>query len=56
MFGINWHRVFFVWAPIALVIFYIVSDPTGAAAQVNEALGVLKDAAIAFIVFFRNIF
>jgi hypothetical protein len=43
-------------AAVALVVFYLVSDPTGAAQAVHGGLGVLKDAAEAVLVFVRTMF
>jgi hypothetical protein len=41
---------------VALVLFYVITQPTQAAAAVQGLLGWLKDGAEAIITFMRNLF
>jgi len=45
-----------VLAVSAVVLFYIITDPTGAAGAVQSILGWLKDGASAVITFIKGIF
>lgn len=44
------------WAGIALVLFFLISDPAGASGVVNGILGSLRTAAEAVITFMQNLF
>jgi len=41
---------------VALVLFYVITQPTQAAAAVQSLLGWLRDGAEAIITFMRNLF
>ncbi len=41
---------------VALVLFYVITQPTAAAEAVQGLLGWLKDGAEAIITFMRNLF
>jgi hypothetical protein len=41
---------------VALVLFYVITQPTQAASAVQGLLGWLKDGAEAIITFMRNLF
>ena len=41
---------------VALVLFYVITQPTAAAQAVQGLLGWLKDGAEAIITFMRNLF
>jgi hypothetical protein len=41
---------------VALVLFYVITQPTAAAGAVQGLLGWLKDGAEAIITFMRNVF
>ncbi|MBV8933045.1 MAG: hypothetical protein JOZ47_03140 [Kutzneria sp.] len=45
-----------IWAGLALVVFYVVSQPDGAAGLVHNVLGALRGGAEALITFVRNLF
>jgi len=45
-----------ILAGVALVLFYVITQPTAAAAAVQGLLGWLKDGAEAIITFMRNLF
>jgi hypothetical protein len=45
-----------IFAGVALVLFYLISEPTGAAQAVHGGLDLLKDAAEAVLVFVRTVF
>lgn len=41
---------------VALVLFFLISEPTQSAAFVHRVLGWLKDGAEAIVTFFRTLF
>ncbi len=45
-----------ILAGVALVLFYVITQPTQAADAVQGLLGWLKDGAEAIITFMRNLF
>ncbi|MBA8930027.1 hypothetical protein BC739_007260 [Kutzneria viridogrisea] len=45
-----------IWAGLALVLFYVISQPNGAAGLVHNLLGSLRGGAEALITFVRNLF
>lgn len=44
------------WAGIALLLFFLVTQPTQSAGLVNNILNTFKDAAEALITFVKNLF
>jgi hypothetical protein len=45
-----------ILAGVALVLFYVITQPTAAAEAVQSLLGWLKDGAEAIITFMKNVF
>ena len=45
-----------VLAAVALVLFFLISQPTQSAGLVHNILGTLKDGAVAIIAFLKSLF
>ncbi|QYN17551.1 hypothetical protein [Amycolatopsis sp. DSM 110486] len=51
----NWRRIFFVFAPIAIALIYVIDNPAGASHLVTNIIDFLRDGAEAIAAFIGNV-